>query len=492
MNDARHHTIWSPETGITDLQADPNLLSASDIPGIRAVWTDQRQRLRGTAQLSVFTEQLSREWAIETGIIENLYDIERGVTQTLIEHGFQAELLGHGSTNRPADYVIRLLRDQKEALDGVFAFVRSDRRLSTSYVKELHAALLRSQEDTEGMDREGRRVAIPLIKGAWKRQANYPVRDDVTYTYCPPEHVEAEMDRLIEIHASHVQRDVPTDVQSAWLHHRFTQIHPFQDGNGRVARAISSLILVKDGLFPLVVRRDDKPSYLAALEAADDGRLQPLIDLFARLQRDQFRKATRITGAILPEKDVQTALEGLHSAADKQALDRLAELRTVFDLARIIEADLERRLEELRRPVLQALERVESEARASVSSSDDSNDHYYRSQIVENARNHVGYHANTAEYRSWVALDMCWTRRSQLVFAIHAIGNPFNGGLICAPFLEFKDTDEDGQTRSAFVPVTEEGFVFFYNEDEDRLLSRFRPWREGVLKIALNELTQNL
>ena len=96
MNDARHHTIWSPETGITDLQADPHLLSASDIPGIRAVWTDQRQRLRGTAQLSVFTEQLSREWAIETGIIENLYDIERGVTQTLIEHGFQAELLGHG------------------------------------------------------------------------------------------------------------------------------------------------------------------------------------------------------------------------------------------------------------------------------------------------------------------------------------------------------------------------------------------------------------
>ena len=43
----------------------------------------------------------------------------------------------------------------------MFAFVRSDRRLSTSYIKELHAALLRSQEDTEGMDREGRRVAVP-------------------------------------------------------------------------------------------------------------------------------------------------------------------------------------------------------------------------------------------------------------------------------------------------------------------------------------------
>lgn len=66
------------------------------------------------------------------------------------------------------------------------------------------------------------------------------------------------------------------------------------------------------------------------------------------------------------------------------------------------------------------------------------------------------------------------------------------GSLICAPFLEFKDTDEDGQVRTALVPVAEEGFVFFYNETEDRLLARLKPWREGVFKIALKELTQNL
>lgn len=83
------HPIWNPETGITDLEVDPAQLSASEIPGIKAVWTDQRTRLKGSTQLSDFTEKLSREWAIETGVIENLYEIERGVTQTLIEHGFQ-------------------------------------------------------------------------------------------------------------------------------------------------------------------------------------------------------------------------------------------------------------------------------------------------------------------------------------------------------------------------------------------------------------------
>ncbi|ANB35794.1 Fic family protein [Rhodovulum sulfidophilum] len=486
------HPIWNPATGITDLDADPAQLSASEIPGIKAVWTDQRKRLKGSTQLSDFTEKLSREWAIETGVIENLYEIERGVTQTLIERGFQAELLSHGSTNKPRDYVIQLLRDQKDALDGVFDFVKSDRALSASYVKELHAVLLRSQDTTEGLDAQGRHVEVPLIKGAWKTLANYPVRDGITFTYCSPEHVGSEMDQLIKMHAEHVAKSVPSEVQAAWLHHRFTQIHPFQDGNGRVARAIASLVLVKDGLFPLVVTRDDKPTYLDALEAADSGNLKPLIDLIAKLQISQFRKASAISESLLVEEDVQAALGGLLKAADKVAADQLAALRGVFDLAHILEDDLCDRLAAIAPTVSTALQRVSDGATAFVTKSNSETDHYFRAQIIDNAKNHIGYFADTGEYRSWVALNMRWSRRGQLVFANHGIGRPFNGSLICAPFLEFKDTDEEGQMRATLVPLAEEGFVFFYNEDRERLLSRFRPWRESVLKVALKELTQNL
>nr|CRY94754.1 hypothetical protein [uncultured prokaryote] len=484
--------IWNPSSGITDLEADPRQLSASQIPGIKAVWTDQRQRLKGSTQLSDFTERLSREWAIETGVIENLYEIERGVTQTLIEHGFQAELLSHGSTNKPREYVIQLLRDQKDALDGVFDFVKSDRSLSASYIKELHAALLRSQDTTEGIDAQGHHVEIPLIKGAWKTQANYPVRDGVTYTYCPPEQVASEMDRMIAMHSDHVARKVPSEVQAAWLHHRFTQIHPFQDGNGRVARAIASLVLVKDGLFPLVVTRDDKPTYLDTLEAADNGDLKPLIDLMANLQISQFRKASAISEALLVEEDVQAALGGLLRAADKIAANQLESLKAVFERAHTIEADLADRLGAILPSVADALQRTTDGATAFITKSGPETDHYFRAQIIENARNNLHYFADTGEYRSWVALNMRWSRRGQLVFAIHGIGKPFNGSLICAPFLELKDTDEEGQVRTALVPVTEEGFIMFYNEDQSRLLQRFRPWRENVLKVALKELTQNL
>jgi Fic family protein len=484
--------IWNLDQGIAPLEADPSELSASEIPGIKAVWTDQQRRLKGTAQLSDFTEKLSREWAIETGAIENLYEIERGVTQTLIEHGFNAELISYGSTNKPREYVIQILRDQKDALDGVFDFVKDNRALSTSYIKELHAALLRSQGTTEGVDSQGRYVDVLLIKGQWKTQPNYPTRDGVTYTYCPPEHVGSEMDRLVQLHADHAANAVPSDVQAAWLHHRFTQIHPFQDGNGRVARALASLVLVKNGLFPMVVTLDDKPAYLDALESADNGNLKPLIDLIVKLQIAQFRKATAISESLLVEESVQAALSGLLKAADKVAADKLASLRGVFEHAHAIEADLANRLRAIAPTVTEALQKVLDISTASVSQSTSETDYYFRAQIIDNAKHNIGYFANTIEYRAWIALNMRWSRRSQLVFTIHGIGKPFNGSLICAPFIEFKDTDEEGQLRAELVPVTEDGFVFFYNENRDRLLSRFRPWRENVIKVALRELQQNL
>src|SRR5215207_9713092 len=131
------HRIWQPMTGIVEFERDWRELRATEVSSIQKIWSEQRERLKGTRQLAEFSERLSREWAIETGILENLYEIDRGVTQTLIERGFQAELLDHGSTNRPREYVVKLLRDQKDALDGVFDFVANRRELSTSYIKEL-------------------------------------------------------------------------------------------------------------------------------------------------------------------------------------------------------------------------------------------------------------------------------------------------------------------------------------------------------------------
>ena len=186
------------------------------------------------------------------------------------------------------------------------------------------------------------------------------------------------------------------------------------------------------------------------------------------------------------------ALDGLVKAADKIAADKLASLEVVFDLAKNLEDDLEKRLKEIETKISEALRRVVDTGNAYTTRSNEETDYYFRGQIIENAKNHLGYFADTSVYRSWVALLMWWSRRGQLVFTIHGIGKPFNGSLICSPFLEFKDTDEEGDSRIALVPVAEEGFIFFYNEQPNKLLLRFSHWRENVLKVALKELTQNL
>ncbi|HTQ12060.1 MAG TPA: Fic family protein, partial [Fimbriimonadaceae bacterium] len=252
-------------------------------------WKQRREDALGTPELMTFTERLHREWAIETGIIENLYDIERGVTMVLIERGFSAAVMEHGSVNKPPEEILALLNDQKDALEGLFDFIAQRRPLSVGYIKELHAAVTRSQVSVKARDMSGSEIEIPMARGEWKRQPNYPVRNGNVYQYCPPEHTADEMDRLVAMHLSHA--GVPPEVEAGWLHHRFTQIHPFQDGNGRIARALASLVLIRAGLFPLTIPRDEKGIYIESLERADAGDLRSLVLLTARRVEAAFRSA---------------------------------------------------------------------------------------------------------------------------------------------------------------------------------------------------------
>ena len=92
---------------------------------------------------------------------------------------------------------------------------------------------------------------MPFVrKGIWKIAPNNPRRGDgVVHQYCPPEHVEAEMDRFFAIYNDDVApRRYPVEVEAAWLHHRFVRTHPFQDGNGRVSRLLMAYAYVKRNL----------------------------------------------------------------------------------------------------------------------------------------------------------------------------------------------------------------------------------------------------
>ncbi len=163
---------WRP---IEDLPEDWPELAAPELPALPAAWQKYSQKLRDSDSLKHFNERLIREWAIETGIIENLYSIDRGVTQTLIEKGIEASLIPYGGADKPVERIIPILKDQQEVVEGLFDFVAERRELSTSYVKRLHQVFTRHQETVTAVDALGQVVEVALLRGEWKRLPNNPI-----------------------------------------------------------------------------------------------------------------------------------------------------------------------------------------------------------------------------------------------------------------------------------------------------------------------------
>lgn len=274
---------WRP---IEDLPEDWQSLTDGELDSLLLVWQDQKASLEEAGLLKDAVERVNREWAIETGIIEDAYTLDRGVTETLVLQGISADRITRESTNLPPERLAEILHDHLDTLEGIFAFVKGERPISTSYVKELHASLLRNVDTFFGYDSQEQLVERPLQKGAYKLKSNSVRREDgLRHEYAPPEHVASEMDRLLAIAQCQIDRNVAVEVRSAWLHHRFTQIHPFEDGNGRVARALASAVFVKAGWYPLSVHRDQRSRYIDALEVADHGDLRGLVGFFVSIQR---------------------------------------------------------------------------------------------------------------------------------------------------------------------------------------------------------------
>lgn len=73
---------------------------------------------------------------------------------------------------------------------------------------------------------------------------------------------------------------LPAVVKAAVFHHRFVWIHPFFDGNGRTARLLSNLLLMKEGFPPAIILKNDRKKYYDALNKANQGDYGKLALLF--------------------------------------------------------------------------------------------------------------------------------------------------------------------------------------------------------------------
>jgi Fic family protein len=171
----------------------------------------------------------------------------------------------------------------------------SERGLSESDIRDLNKIILKEPfwKPTETADGQPSRKQI--IPGEYKTTANNvrTVTGEV-FEFAAPNEVPAKMKVLVDWLSTELERpmeDVAT--VAAKLHHDFVLIHPFDDGNGRVARMLVNYLLLRSGYPPIIIPTEQKKTYLAALRLADAGDIAELVDYLRHRIRASLEMAIR-------------------------------------------------------------------------------------------------------------------------------------------------------------------------------------------------------
>ncbi|MDP2999379.1 MAG: Fic family protein [Bryobacterales bacterium] len=488
---------WKPINRLSDDERK------TDLAAMRPLyenWRASKKRLQETseAQLAEFNRRLIRRLSVETGILERLYELDVGTTEALVANGFLEDLVSHSSTNIEPARLIDILRDQEAAVQLIVDCVAKNRELTKGLLHELHTILTRHQETTAAVDQFGNRLEIPLLRGKFKEQPNNPKRPDGSlHQYCPPIHVDSEVDNLLAWLPEYAKED--PIIVAAWLHHRFTQIHPYQDGNGRVARALTTLVLLRADLLPLVVDRDLRAEYIKALELADQAQLSTLAEIFARLERNAILQALSVDAdaEISSQKSLTSAVIG--SLADKfgkRRTQKVAELRQVNSVAVALRARAHLLLEKSFAEIEPTLSQVgEPTIYVRDGGPDSKTAHWYKYEVVQSAREAHRF-ANFAEDHYFVrGLIRVNTERLTFVVSFHHVGRDLTGIMEATAFskLESYEDSEDRESLSErFSLCSVEPFVFTHRTDVNEIADAFGKWIDAALAVAVKDYGDRL
>lgn len=198
---------------------------------------DSHRPLSGTIVKQLY-EDLAVRWTYHSNAIE-------GNTLTLLETKVVLEGITIGGKSLREHFEAI---NHKSAIDYVLDLCQSDEPLNEWQLKNLHSLVLKNIDDNNA----GRyRHCNVIISGT---------------SHTPPEHflLTDKMSELFtQYHTDHTMHPVQ---KACWLHNEFVIIHPFIDGNGRTARLLLNLALIKAGYPPCVITVERRLAYYQAID----------------------------------------------------------------------------------------------------------------------------------------------------------------------------------------------------------------------------------
>lgn len=201
-----------------------------------------------------------------------------GNTLTLRETN---EVIEHGITisGKPLKDHLEA-QDHHFALEYMYELASQSEPINERTVRELHTLV---------MKRSG-----PDIAGRYSPAARFISGSNTVFPH------PLQTPELMREFGRELQAYEPTPANAFHAHYSLTRIHPFADGNGRTARLLMNLVLVRGGYRPIAVRPEDRSSYLAALEtASNDENLAPFEALMFERLRDTMNAYVALIGETL-------------------------------------------------------------------------------------------------------------------------------------------------------------------------------------------------
>lgn len=218
-------------------------------------------------------EIIKRAAAVDTGAIEGLYDSNRGVTFTI---AFQTAMW-KAVFEKKGDKFKSLFESQLKAYDKVLDFATRAVPIGEAWIRDLHKEICSAQKKYKVITSQGEQeVDLPL--GEYKKMPNHvKTKDGTIHSYAPVTLTPNEMHKFCEeITSEEFNKSHPL-LQASYAHYVITAIHPFADGNGRVARALASVYTYRAANIPLLILVDNVSEYYNSLEEADKGNFSSFV-----------------------------------------------------------------------------------------------------------------------------------------------------------------------------------------------------------------------